>query len=182
MSEPFRVVGTKTLLNSYVFDVEQRTVEHGSEHFDRDVATHKGAVAVLAVNEHDEVGLIRQYRAPFDRFTWEIPAGTLDVDGEVPLASAKRELREELGVEAKEWRFLGQFMVSPGWTNQLMNIFEARGLSQVEREPAGPEELSSTIHWIPIPQLKETFRSDPAMDSTAAIALHRVFGSFFDED
>jgi ADP-ribose pyrophosphatase len=182
VSESFRIVGTKSLLHSYVFDVERRTVEHAGELFERDVVTHNGAVAVLAINGDDEVGLIRQYRSPFDTYTWEIPAGTLDVEGEAPLATAKRELREELGCEAGEWRLLGQFMVSPGWTNQLMNIYEARDLVEVERSPAGPEETSSTIHWVTIAKLKDTFRREPAMDSTAAIALHRVFGSFFDGD
>ena len=81
MSDAFRIVGTKRLLRSHVFGVEQRTVEHDDATFERDVVTHLGAVAILAINDRDEIGMIRQYRTPFDRFCWELPAGTLDVPG-----------------------------------------------------------------------------------------------------
>jgi len=56
-------VGTKELLQSHVFGVEQRTVEHDDATFERDVVTHLGAVAILAINERDEIGMIRQYRS-----------------------------------------------------------------------------------------------------------------------
>jgi len=57
--------------------------------------------------------MIRQYRTPFDRFCWEVPAGTLDVPGEDALSAAQRELHEELGCEATQWTLLGRFMTSP---------------------------------------------------------------------
>ena len=135
MSEKFRVTQVTPLLHSHVFDVEKRLVEHDGTFFERDVVTHAGAVAILAINEREEVGLLRQYRAPFDAYVLEIPAGTLDVQGEEPLAAAKRELREELGCEASRWRQMGRFTVSPGWTNQEMVIFEAKGLELVGRRP-----------------------------------------------
>ena len=180
MSESFHVVGTKPLLQSYVFGVEQRTVQHDDEIFQRDVVTHPGAVAILAVNDRGEIGLIRQYRTPFDRLCWEIPAGTLDVVGENRLDAAKRELLEELGCEAERWTLLGTFMVSPGWSNQLMTIYEARELRLGERSPAGPEEEGSIIRWMSPGELRSTLRSEPAIDSTMVVALNRVFGTFFD--
>jgi 8-oxo-dGDP phosphatase len=170
------------LLQSYIFGVEQRTVQHDDETFQRDVVTHPGAVAILAVNGEGEVGLIRQYRTPFDRFCWEIPAGTLDVEGENTLDAAKRELMEELGCEAERWTLLGTFMVSPGWSNQLMTIYEARELRLGERSPAGPEEEGSIIRWMSPEELRTVLRSEPAIDSTMAVALNRVFGTFFDDE
>ncbi len=180
MSDAFHIEGTSQLLRSHVFDVERRTIGHDGTTFDRDVAVHRGAVAVLAVNDVGEIGLIRQYRSTFDRFTWEIPAGTLDVDGEEPLATAQRELLEEMGVVASDWTLLGRFMNSPGWTDQVMTIYEARGLADAQRAPAGPEESSSTVHWLAKEELRETLRREPAIDSTMVVALHRVFGNFFD--
>ncbi len=100
MSPPFRVVATEPLLASRVFRVERRTVSDGGQTFTRDVVTHQGAVAILAINDRGEIGMLRQYRAPFDAEVLEIPAGTLDVEGEDPLGAAQRELREELGCEA----------------------------------------------------------------------------------
>ena len=181
MSETFRVVGTKRLLQSHVFGVEQRTVEHDDTTFERDVVTHLGAVAILAINELDEIGMIRQYRTPFDRFCWEVPAGTLDVPGEDALSAAKRELLEELGCEATQWTLLGRFMTSPGWSNQLMTIFQARGLTATSRQPAGPEEVSSTVRWFSREDLRETLRREPAIDNTTVVALGGVYGTFFDD-
>ena len=180
MSDLFRVDGTTHLLHSYVFDVESRRVVHNGGAFTRDVATHKGAVAILVVNNDGEIGLIRQYRATFDTYTWEIPAGTRDVEGEDPLDTAKRELKEEMGATAREWNLLGRFMNSPGWTDQVMTIFEARSIELGTRNTAGPEEASSTIHWLSPLDLRTTLRNEPAVDSTMMVALNRVFGTYFD--
>jgi 8-oxo-dGDP phosphatase len=181
VSDAFRIVGTKKLLQSRVFGVEQRTVEHDDATFERDVVTHLGAVAILAVNDRDEIGMIRQYRTPFDRFSWEVPAGTLDVPGEDALSAAQRELAEELGCEAAHWTQLGRFMTSPGWSNQLMTIFEARGLVETPRRPAGPEEAGSSVRWFSREELRETLRREPAIDNTTVVALGRVYGTFFDD-
>jgi ADP-ribose pyrophosphatase len=182
VSDSFRVTRVTPLLHSHVFDVERRLIEHNESSCERDVVTHSGAVSILAINDLDEVGLLRQYRAPFESFVLEIPAGTMDVEGEEPLAAAQRELREELGCEAEEWRLLGRFKVSPGWTNQMMAIYEARGITQHDRHPEGPEERSSTVEWVPISKLKETLRKESSNDYTLTVALQRVFGTFFDDD
>jgi 8-oxo-dGTP pyrophosphatase MutT (NUDIX family) len=181
VSETFRVVGTQKLLQSRVFGVEQRTVEHDGATFERDVVVHLGAVAILAINETDRIGMIRQYRTPFDRFCWEVPAGTLDVPGEGALDAARRELVEELGCEAAQWTLLGRFMTSPGWSNQLMTIYEARGLTPAPRRPAGPEEASSSVRWFTRDELRETLRREPAIDNTTVVALGRLYGTFFDD-
>lgn len=182
MSDSFDIERTEKLLHSRVFDVERRTIRHGGTSFDRDVAVHKGAVAILVFNDAGEVGLVRQYRSAFDAYLWEIPAGTQDVDDEDPLDTAKRELREELGVDAQQWRLLGRFMNSPGWTNQVMTIYEAREITQMERLPAGPEESASSVRWVAVADLATTLANQGAIDSTTAVALHRVFGTFFDRD
>jgi ADP-ribose pyrophosphatase len=181
VSDSFRVVGTKKLLQSHVFGVEQRTVEHDGATFERDVVVHLGAVAILAINDAAEIGMIHQYRTPFDRYSWEVPAGTLDVPGEDALDAAKRELLEELGCEASSWSLLGRFMTSPGWSSQLMTIFEARDLTSAQRHPAGPEEVGATVRWFSRDELRETLRREPAIDNTTVVALGRVYGTFFDD-
>ncbi len=180
MSAPFRVVRTEELHKSRVFSVVRKTVEAPGEVFTRDVAAHQGAVAVLAVDDQGRVGLLRQYRATFDRAGIEIPAGTLDVPGEAPEAAAARELEEEMGVRARTWRELGRFMVSPGWTDQTMTIFEARDLEHVERRPAGPEEGAIEVLWLTPDEALAALRAEPLVDYTTAVALHRVYGRFFD--
>ena len=180
MSDSFRIERTTPLLHSHVFDVERRTIAHDGARFERDVAVHRGAVAVLVIDDQGRVGVIRQYRSTFDRTTYEIPAGTNDVDGEDPLTTAQRELREEMGRVASTWRLLGRFMTSPGWTNQLMTIFEARDLTPTDREPAGPEETASSVQWMTPSDLRGALALEPAIDSTMMVALHQIFGTFFD--
>ncbi len=178
VSDSFRVEGADVVFRSRVFNVEHRTIRHGGSTFERDVAVHPGAVAVVAVNDVGEVGFIRQYRATFDDYLLEIPAGTRDVVGESELATAQRELLEELGVVASEWTLLGHYMNSPGWSTQVMTVYEARGLTEGERAPAGPEEGSATIHWLAPEAMRDALSDEPAIDSTTAIALYRVFGDF----
>ena len=180
MSDDFRVISTEVLLNSYVFDVERRVIQHGETTFERDVATHQGAVAILVINERGEIGLLRQYRAAFDRFSWEIPAGICDVEGEAALDAAQRELEEEIGCVAKTWTLLGRFAVSPGWTNQVMTVYEARDLTFTKRTPIGPEESAASIRWLSKDQVKELIFSKEIVDSTLTMAMNRVFGTLFD--
>jgi ADP-ribose pyrophosphatase len=182
VSDSFEIERTEKLLNSRVFDIERRTIRHDDETFERDIATHKGAVAILAINDEDKIGFVRQYRSTFDSYLWELPAGTRDVPDEDALETAKREFLEEMGCEAQRWTLLGRFMNSPGWTNQVMTIFEAREITQHQREPAGPEETASSVHWLSRDEVKDLLAGETAFDSTSAVALHRVFGTFFDRD
>lgn len=147
--------------------------------FERDVAVHPGAVAILCVDEAGKVAFVRQYRATIDELSYEIPAGTLDSDGESLLDAAKRELLEEVGVEAKTWKQLGTFLNSPGWTDQRITIFEARQIRKMDRQPAGPEESESEVLWLDLDEIREIQRTSPSFDSTTAVALLRLFGDFF---
>ncbi|HEY7931222.1 MAG TPA: NUDIX hydrolase [Acidimicrobiales bacterium] len=180
MSDDFQVVSSEVLLKSYVFNVERRLIRHGDTTFERDVATHLGAVAVLVINDREEIGLLRQYRATFDRFGWEVPAGICDVDDEIPLEAAQRELEEEMGCQARTWNLLGRFAVSPGWTTQVMTIFEARDLTFTNRAPIGPEESASSVHWLTKDQIREIVFGDEIVDSTLTMMMNRVFGTLFD--
>lgn len=176
MSDDFSISSRETILQSYVFDVERRTVVHHGETFTRDVAVHHGAVAMVAINEDDEVGVLRQYRATVDQVLWEIPAGTIDASDPDPLYSAQRELREEMGVSAALWRLIAQVYVSPGWTDQIMHIYEARSLSAEDRSPDGPEESSAQVEWLTRDQVRDLLDSNAINDATLTIGLRHFLG------
>lgn len=89
--------------------------------------------------------MVRQYRPSLDAWSLEIPAGMRDVEGEDPLLTAKRELREEAGLFAARWDSLGQVVQAPGVSNGTVQIFLARDLSLVEIDRHGPEEQAMTI-------------------------------------
>lgn len=115
----------------------------------RDVLEHPGAVAVVALSEAGEILLIRQYRHPAGALLWEIPAGVRDVDGEPPRATAERELREEAGLAARDWRLLTDFYTSPGVSSEQVRVFLARGLSVVPEAEIDHQRRHEEAHLVP---------------------------------
>ncbi len=87
---------------------------------------HPGSTSVLPVRDDGQVLLVEQYRHAVGKRLWEIPAGKLET-GETPLLCAQRELREETGHDAQVWEELCAFYTSPGFTDERMTLFLARG-------------------------------------------------------
>ena len=121
---------------------------------ERDVVVHPGAVAALALDDADRILMIRQYRHPVGRLLWEIPAGLRDVAGEDPWVTAQRELIEETGYRARDWRVLADYYTSPGFSTERLRIFLARDLEAV---PAAErhfvprdEEAHLLLGWLPL--------------------------------
>ncbi len=100
----------------------------------REVVHHPGASAVVAIDENNRIIMEKQFRYALNDYLLEIPAGKLDA-GEDPLVCAKRELEEETGIIASEWISLGTIATSPGFCNEVIHLYVAKGLSKGE------------IHW-----------------------------------
>jgi len=132
-----------------VWDIRHETFDYNGKPVTRDFVDHTGAVAILAVNDANEILLIQQYRHPIRMRDWEIPAGLLDIEGEEPLAAAKRELEEEADLVATDWSELGTYFSSPGGSNELIRVYQARGVS-----PSGSvfdrfdEEADIVSRWV----------------------------------
>jgi 8-oxo-dGTP pyrophosphatase MutT (NUDIX family) len=116
----------------------------------REVVEHHGAVAIVALDDDGQVTLIHQYRHPLGRRIWELPAGLIDHLGEDPLESAKRELVEEVGLAAANWSVLVDVAASPGFTDEVVRVFLATGLSVVDRELLGDEEADLVARKVPL--------------------------------
>ena len=100
----------------------------------REVVHHPGASAIVAIDEDNRIIMEKQFRYALNDYLLEIPAGKLDA-GEDPLVCAKRELEEETGIIASEWISLGTIASSPGFCNEVIHLYVAKGLSKGE------------IHW-----------------------------------
>lgn len=133
----------------------------------RDVVEHPGSVAIVA---HDEEGvyLVSQPReAVGEDALLEIPAGTLDVEGESPLECAKRELAEEAGLRAESWSEIHVVYPSPGYTDEVVTIFEATGLSEASAE--GDEDEQIEVVRLPPAEIEAALAE--IRDATTLIAL-----------
>lgn len=118
----------------------------------REVLEHPGAVAIAALDPDDRLMMIHQYRHPVRRRLWELPAGLLDVAGEDPVKTAERELAEEAGLAAAEWSVLLDVVPSPGFSDESVRVYLARGLSEVGRPDLGDDEEADLVtRWVSLP-------------------------------
>ena len=118
---------------------------------EREGVGHPGAVAIVA-HDDDAVYLVRQPREPVgEPDLLELPAGKLDVEGESRLDCARRELAEEIGKDASEWRELKRFYTSPGLLEEEVTVFAASGLAEVDGGPEAEERLE--IVALPLAEL-----------------------------
>ena len=100
----------------------------------REVCLHHGAVCVVPLTENGEVIMERQFRYPFGKVLWEIPAGKLDKDESDHLEAAKRELREETGYTAETFTCIGDFYPSPAILSENIRMYIAEGLKNGEQD------------------------------------------------
>ncbi len=144
-----RVVSSKTVYRGPVFSVTTDYVSEpgGDKPQRRDMVRHQGSVVVLAMEEgrgEPRVLLARQYRHAVNGSLWELPAGRID-EGEAELAAAKRELREETGYSARQWKRALRFYASPGFLDETMAIYLARGLVRGEAQPEEDEFITKRL-------------------------------------
>jgi 8-oxo-dGTP pyrophosphatase MutT (NUDIX family) len=134
---------------------------------------HPGGAAVIAVNDKNEVALLRQYRPVAEGWLWEIPAGKRD-HGEEPFITAERELREEAGVIASSWQELGAVYSSPGIFTEVIHLYLATGLTDVGCTP--DEDELFELHWLPLEEAVAMARDGRINDAKSIIALLRCEG------
>ena len=143
--------------------------------FERDIVRSRGAVAVIALLDgpdgSDHTVLVRQYRPPFDRTILEIPAGLRDVDGEPDIETARRELVEEVGLDAAHVELLTSFLPQPGMSDSVISICLATACTEVSRAVHGPEEQHMEVVRIPVAEAVELVRGGEITDAKTVIAL-----------
>ena len=142
---------------------------------ERDVVIHPGAVAALALDDAGQVLLIRQYRHPVRRLLWEIPAGLRDVSGEPAWGTARRELLEEAGYRARDWRVLADYYTSPGFSTERLRVFLARDLEFVPENERDfvpeAEEAELVSAWLPLDEAVRKVLAGELHNGVAALAI-----------
>lgn len=131
--ETWPVRSRTVLARGRLFDYRSdEVVAPSGETMQRDFLDHTGAVAVIAVDDDENVVVVHQYRHPTGFRLIEPPAGLLDTEGEDFLEAARRELAEEAGLAAADWRILVDVFTTPGGVNESIRIYLARDLSSAD--------------------------------------------------
>lgn len=134
----------------------------------REVVEHSGGVGVVAVGDDGTVLLVRQYRYPFGEELLELPAGKLE-QGEDPLECGKRELQEETGAIAEDYTFLGEFYPTCGYSNEIIYLYLAKGLTYGEQRPDEDEFLD--VVRLPLEEAVSMVLSNALPDGKTQAAL-----------
>jgi ADP-ribose pyrophosphatase len=133
-----------------------------------DIVEHIGSIVIVPVDENGNVYFVKQYRQPAQQILLELPAGTLE-PGEDPLECARREIREETGMAAREVQELGSFYLAPGYSTEFMHAYLATGLHPSPLEGDVDEFLENEI--IPLPQALTMAKSGQIPDAKSLAAL-----------
>jgi 8-oxo-dGTP pyrophosphatase MutT (NUDIX family) len=173
MSSRFERIATETVYEGGFFAVRRDRFRHeDGKEVEREIATHPGAVGVVVL-DGDDLWFVRQPReAVGSPDLLELPAGKLDVEGEPPLETAKRELAEEIGKQAERWEPLGSFYTSPGFADEEVHLFLATGISDVAERPAVAEDERIDVEVRPLAELDAILAE--TKDSKTLIGLQRL--------
>ncbi|MBN2550726.1 MAG: NUDIX hydrolase [Anaerolineales bacterium] len=165
----FDLLQSETLYRGRVFNLKQDLVRlPNGRSYRLDIIEHNPAVAIVPVDEQGQIWFVRQYRHAAGKLLLEIPAGIVET-GETPEACARREIREEIGMSAREIKQIGEFFLAPGYSTEYMYIYLATGL-QPDPLPVDEDEFLS-LEKIPLSQAEEFIRSGDIQDAKTLVAL-----------
>jgi ADP-ribose pyrophosphatase len=164
-----RVLKSKEIYKGRLLQLKvDRIIEPGGVRAEREVVHHAGSVVILAHSDEGRIVLVRQYRYPAKQFLWELIAGGLE-PGERPLTGARRELLEETGYRARQFRLLFDFFPSPGILTEKIFLVEATELTRSKAQP-DPDERIEVGHFTPV-QVMKMIKSRQIRDAKTLVGL-----------
>jgi 8-oxo-dGTP pyrophosphatase MutT (NUDIX family) len=178
----FETASSETLYTGKIFALRRDQVRMpGGKVVTREVVEHFGAVAIVAMDDYNNIPMVYQYRHALGRRLWELPAGLLDVSGEAAHLTAARELKEEAGLQARTWRVLVDLDSTPGFSDESVRVYLATGLTEVGRPEAHDEEADMKVQWYPLTEAARKVLTGEIVNAIAIagiLAAHAVSTGF----
>jgi ADP-ribose pyrophosphatase len=165
----FKTISSTTIYQGKVFDLHQDEVRMpNGNHARLDIIEHPPSVMLLPIDEEGQVWFIRQYRHAARREILELPAGVVE-EGEAPLVCAQREIREEIGMSAAQFKLIGEFFLVPGYSSEYMYVYLAK---ELKPDPLpGDEDEFISIERIPIETAYQMAEAGEVRDVKTIAAL-----------
>ncbi len=165
-----KLIAGETVYDGKVVHLEKWVVElPNGRKASREIIRHVGAAGVLAVDDQGLVTLVRQFRAALGCVTLEIPAGKLSRKDDDPLLAAMRELSEETGLQAEDWRHLTRIYTTVGFCDERIELYMARGLHQGTEHPDDDEFVE--VVRMPLSELREMALRGELTDAKTCVAV-----------
>jgi ADP-ribose pyrophosphatase len=168
----FELLKSETKYEGRAFKIR---VDHlltpGGQTVKYDIVEHVGSIVIVPVDADGQMYFVRQYRQAAGQEILELPAGTLEKD-EPPAEAAAREVREEVGLAAKNLREIGSFYLAPGYATEYMHVFLATELFHDPLDPDADEYLS--VEKMPVARAFELAESGQIQDAKSLAALFLV--------
>jgi ADP-ribose pyrophosphatase len=169
----FEQVESEVVYSGRIATVRNDRYRHSDgEVVDREIVSHPGSVGIVA-HDGEHIWLVKQPREPVGDYVVELPAGKLDEEGEDALATAKRELAEEIGKGAKDWVHLTTFWASPGFSDEAIHIYLATDLYDQSAHTDEVERIE--IVKVPLSELDAVIRSNKDSKTLVGLLWFRAF-------
>lgn len=166
-------LASENIYKGIVFDVVKDKVELSNGLIrNREIVKHNGGVVILAEKDN-KILMVKQYRYAVGQALYELPAGKLDKENEDILSAAKRELLEETGHSAKDWKSLGFIFPTPGFCDEKLHLFYATNLTF---DKPNPDEGEIIEHFeVELNKVFEMIKSGEIVDSKSICALMKAY-------
>ena len=164
-----KTISSDRIYTGKIVSLRVDTVElPGHKYQKREIVEHGGAVGIVAINDKNEILLVKQFRKPIETVLWEIPAGRLE-KGENPKDCAIRELKEETGYSAENVKLIHQFYTSAGFSNEKLYIYLATNLSEGDMKLDEGEYLD--VHKVTLDEALKMVLNNEIRDAKTSIGI-----------